>query len=746
MKLLKCLNRLVLTTIIGLVVVSSRFSSAEQEAKPEAEKQQVPIAKSIIVKSPVDGVLYGRVKNVALELQNQAEKEQRRAILILRITPGSSQFHQVQGLAKFLTSTKLSQVTTVAWIPKTVKGNNVVLALACKEIIMHPDAELGDIGRGQALDKDEQQAVLSLVEKRHNIKLSPALVLGMMDPQQAVLKIKVQMGPPGQETTESQIVTPKELRLKLENKVVILDVLEIKDPGITGTFSGKQARALGILVVQTAESRDEIAKRYNLPREALREEIAFGEAPRVRLIKVDGMIEPILQQFIERQIERSVADGANLLIFEIDSPGGLVFSSEQLANAIASLDSEKVRTVAYIPREALSGAAMIALGCDEIYMHPGARMGDIIPIQSPDGQRFEKVPAKILTLVKAMLAELAEKKNRPPALAEAMSDAEQKVYRVTHPENGRVWYMSDARIREDNVQWIKGPMVAETDDRTALIVYGKRAHELLLAEPPVEDFEDLKQRLGIPPGTKVPTVGRNWVDTLLYVLNYPFVTGLLFVIGGICIYLELHFMTGLLGIISALCFSLFFWSRFLNGTAGWLEVILFLLGLGCIGLEIFVIPGFGVFGVSGGLLLLSSLILASQTWGNLEPNADFTTMSKTVGTLIASILSVVVMAMLMSRYLPHMPLLNQMILSPPGLNEPRDDTEPRLRPKDADGELREQLLVGEQGTAMSILRPAGKAEIAGRFLDVVSEGPYIQQGAQIEVIEVSGNRIVVREA
>ena len=75
--------------------------------------------------SPVDDVVFGRVKNAALTLQNQAQTQQRRAVLVLEITPGSSPFHQVYGLAKFLSSIEIRDVTTVAWIPEAVNGNNV---------------------------------------------------------------------------------------------------------------------------------------------------------------------------------------------------------------------------------------------------------------------------------------------------------------------------------------------------------------------------------------------------------------------------------------------------------------------------------------------------------------------------------------------------------------------------------------------------------------------------------------------
>ena len=198
--------------------------------------------------------------------------------------------------------------------------------------------------------------------------------------------------------------------------------------------------------------------------------------------------------------------------------------------------------------------------------------------------------------------------------------------------------------------------------------------------------------------------------------------------------------------MSALCFALFFWSRFLGGTAGWLEVVLFVLGIACIMLEIFVVPGFGVFGVSGGLLVFASLVLASQTFGNLEPNEDLRVMSRSVGTLAGSIVSVIIAAALLNRFLPNIPFLNSMILTPPDYQD--DPDAPRLPPElTSPGQSRyghDGTLVGQRGQAVSTLRPAGKAQFGDDWIDVVSDGPYIEEGTEVEVLSVAGNKIVVR--
>ena len=708
------------------------------------EKAKTPLGQFITVSSPVDDAVFARVTNAAIKLQNQSAQDGRPAILVLQIEPGTSQFHHVQGLAKFLTSAQVSNLTTVAWIPQTVTGPNVMVALACKQIVMHPEAELGDIGRGKPLDPDEQQAALALAQKRHNPKLNSALVRGMMDQQVQLLRARLRVNQAGRDELETRVVTKDELETlrKTDIRIEDVDQTPVKESGQLGTFKGSTARALDILVVQTAETRATVAEYYGLPRETLREQSADKETRKVRLIKVEGIIDHLQESFLMRQIDRAVADGAQAIVFEIDSPGGLMMSSVNLAQTIARLEDHKVRTIAYVPRAAISGAAIISLGCDEIYLHPDAKIGDAGPIEMRPGQPFERAPEKILSPLRASLKELAEKKTRPVAICEAMADRSLKVFQVTHRDNGRVWYMSEAEVHASAGEWILGPQLRETNGELLFTVNGTRANELKLAEAPVGDLDELKLRIGLPIGSPIKIIQKTWVDDLVFRLNRPGMVVLMIVLGVALIYLELHFMTGILGILSVLCFALFFWARFLGGTAGWLEVTLFVIGLSCLAIEFFAIPGFGVFGVSGILLMVASLVLAGHTW-----SFDFTTnleeLTWLTGQVMLSVGVVAVMGASAARYLPQIPLFESMILGPPGGPE----TEPRLRPEvlDTTTGAGESLSIGQQGRALTMLRPSGKASLNDRVFDVVSEGPFITPDTPIEVIVISGNKIVVRQ-
>jgi membrane-bound serine protease (ClpP class) len=681
-----------------------------------------------------------------LAVGERAAQEKKRGVLVLQIGNGSSPFHQIRGLAKFLAD-EVPAVLTVAWVGESVTGDHAVLALACQEIIMHPDAVLGDISLGTPLEADEETFVLNLADRRKNRKVNKALVAGLLDRGKEVLWAQVELKNEGGAGRETRILSPAGYEELRNSGAQIIEVKTIKVAGAPGVFSGDRARELDILAMHKAQSRDEVAALYRLPRESMREDSAGRDPQKAIVIKIDGTIDPLLEQFVLRQVDRAMAAGSNLLIFEIDSPGGRPDSSIKLAHTIAYLDENRVRTIAYIPHKADSGGAFIALACDEIYMRPEARLGDAARLENNEGGGAVHVANKALI---ASLRELAEKKRRSQGLAQAMADKDVAVFEFVHQETSQIAFMDDAEFHAANGPWKKGRQIAGTGQGELLLVDARTAHTLKLAEAPVQDFDDLKSRLGLGRQDNVPVSARTWVDSLIFALNSRSATVLLFVVGLMCLYFEAHFPSGFFGICASVCFGLFFWSRFLGGTAGWLEIVLFVLGAALLAIEIFLLPGFGIFGISGIVLCVSSLVLASQTFIIPASNYELKQLTGSVFTIGGSVAGVVVLASIFSRFLPRIPLYNSMILTPPGAEEPGVN-EPRLRPEPGQSAAinplleRDQALVGKQGVAVTVLRPSGRAMFDEEFVDVVSEGPYISSGRKIEVLAVSGNRVIVRE-
>ena len=451
------------------------------------------------------------------------------------------------------------------------------------------------------------------------------------------------------------------------------------------------------------------------------------------LIRFEGPITPMLQGYLFRKLDEAEHRGEDLVIIEIDSPGGYLDASLAIAKRLR--DIEWARTVAYVPNQALSGAAIVALGCDEIIMDPDAKLGDAGPIFQGDDFQFHYAPEKIRSDLAQDVRDLAAKKGRPPALAEAMVDMDLVVYSVENTETGEQTYMADHEIESDEnpSRWKKGPPVGESREGKFLDVNGVRAVELHMARGNVSSREELKRRYGPEYFRTVEPSG--W-DTAITILNMPLVTGLLFVIGLIALYVEFSAPgIGLGGLTTVLCFGLFFWSRFLGGTAGWLEVILFVSGLMFLAVELFVLPGFGIAGLSGLLLLLASLVLASHTFVIPRTPRELTVLTHTLVMIFLSGGTFVAAAVMFSRHFGSIPLFNKLAIQPPDATDPAEGSAGQ----------RLNLQVGNTGIADSLLRPAGKARFADRYVDVVTEGAFITKGSPVKIIEITGNRVVVSE-
>ena len=678
------------------------------------------------------------VRNRMLDLVRRSDREGKDAALVLVFSPGSSTVGNVNDLARVLIQDDTSTVKTIAWVRDRLVGSHVIAVLACHEIMMSPEAAIGDIGRGQKVPSDEAEFVRRLVGRRRNPRIAPAVAEAMMDPSVGVVRVNVA----GEDAEDEwRLVTPVDVQELIRGGAEVRATERIHDPGQLAVFNANEATRLRFLVTDIARSEDDIRYAWHLPPESRRDP-RDGDVPlKVQVIAIHGTITPVLSEFVLREIRRTTAEGANLLIFDVDSPGGILYSSEAIANTIADLDPKKVTTVAWIEHDAISGAAIAALGCDQIVMTPDARIGDAGVITVAEDGAFDRVPEKRDSPLLTTLEILAEKKDRPKAILHAMVDRNLHVFEVTQRQTGRKTFLSQLEIDAADGEWIKGAMVPESRDGLLLTVSGKRAHDLHIAEAPCDSIEELRQRLGIPESTSLKPRSATWVDVLVFALNTGVGGFALISVALLCLYLEAHLPGGFFGICATVFFAMFFWSRYLGGTAGSLELILFLVGTGLLLLEIFVVPGFGVFGISGILLIFGSLIMASHTFAGMSAGERFEESMSSLGSVAGALVTVIVVASVLNHFLPFMPIVGRLILTPPG--QIANDSGPKLTPEAFDGSG--PVAVGDQGTATSILRPAGKATFGEQYVDVVSDGSWIDHGSPIEVVRVAGNRVIVRE-
>lgn len=225
-----------------------------------------------------------------------------------------------------------------------------------------------------------------------------------------------------------------------------------------------------------------------------------------------------------------------------------------------------------------------------------------------------------------------------------------------------------------------------------------------------------------------------WVDITVEYLNWWLITGLLLVVGLTGLYMEAmapgH---GVGGLLAATCFLLLFWSHFLGGTAGWLAVLLFLSGLALIAVEILLLPGSVVPGLAGSTLILVSLVLACQGFLIPQTVQQLHTLAGTMAMVLVSCGIFVVAAVVITRRMDSLPLLNRLTLAPP--DDPATD-------KPAAGSNAGPA-VGDLGIAHTPLRPGGKGRFGERAIDVLACGDFLDRGTPIRVVRVTGNQILV---
>lgn len=495
--------------------------------------------------------------------------------------------------------------------------------------------------------------------------------------------------------------------------------------------------ALTLLLPLTSPTASTVLAQENIEKVPDARQPRPDKINKVVVIEFEGEINYERERYFNARFKQAKAVGCDVLIVEIDSPGGLKIESLKMARLIR--DCDWAYTVVFIKNEAISGGALMSLGSDEIQISPNAKFGDIGEIGFDTEQfAWRLIEPKIESYLSRDARDLAESKGRPAALAESMVDKDVVVY-TKQSEQGVAEFTS-ARVDDDQQPVAPWRVVPETGAERFLTLSGQRAKQLGVAQRFAESRAEVLASFDGGDTSNVDVFIHTTTDTIVHLLNTPFITGLLLVGGLVALYFELTAPgIGVGGLVSALCAALFFWSRMSGGTSGWLEVILFLAGIIFIVMEIFVIPGFGVAGLGGALLLLSSVVLASQDFVVPQTVWDWNRLLVSLLTVACSGLIFLVAAFFITRSLGSIPLFNRLVLTPDGPVSVAEDG------KGAAVAEQPEIAVGDWGKASSLLRPSGRAVFNGRSFDVVSDGSFVDPDTPVKVVRIQGNVITVAE-
>lgn len=414
---------------------------------------------------------------------------------------------------------------------------------------------------------------------------------------------------------------------------------------------------------------------------------------KVYVVDIEGMIDLGLAPYVKRVVSEAEKNSAEAIIFKVNTFGGRVDAATQIKDAIIN---SQVKTIAFIDKRAISAGALISLSCDKIVMVPGASIGATTVVDESGSKQSEKAQS----YMRAEMRSTAERTGRRTDIAEGMVD--------------------ERLIIEGLV------------DSTKLITLtSKEAVHYGIADTIIGDLSKLLEAFNLSKA-EVVNLDSNWAEDFIRFLNNPIITSILIMVALVGMFTEIKTPGwGLPGTAAVIALALFFGSSYILELASAIEIIMFVVGLVLLIIEIFVLPGFGIFGVMGIILMIASLFL-----GLIAdfPLVDWNMLSFAIIQLASAFVLGAIVIYILLKFLPKTQIWNKLVL------QTNIDAKSGYV-----STIQAKELIGKKGKALTDLRPSGTVLIDNKRIDVVTAGEYIERGNKIIVISEEGSKVVVEK-
>ncbi|MBK8947077.1 MAG: nodulation protein NfeD [Ignavibacteriae bacterium] len=415
---------------------------------------------------------------------------------------------------------------------------------------------------------------------------------------------------------------------------------------------------------------------------------------KVYVAEIDGMIDLGLAPFVKRVVDEAEKNSASAIIFKINTFGGRVDAATQIKDAILN---SKVQTIAFIDKRAISAGALISLSCEKIIMVEGASIGATTVVDEGGTKQSEKAQS----YMRAEMRSTAEKTGRRTDIAEGMVDE-----RVV--------------VQELN------------DDSTKLITLtSEEALKFGIADSVLNEMDDVLESMNLE-NAEVINLKSNWAEDFIRFLNNPIITSILLMIALVGLFTEIKTPGwGLPGTAALIALALFFGSGYILELASIIEIIIFVIGLVLLLIEIFIIPGFGITGIIGIILMFGSLF-----FGLISdfPLIDWDIISMAIIQFASTLVLTIIVIFSVLKFLPKSEMWGNLIL--------KKNIEER---SGYAAEIEVKNLIGKMGIALTDLRPSGIALIENKRIDVVTSGDYIPKETHVTIISEEGSKVVVEK-
>lgn len=423
----------------------------------------------------------------------------------------------------------------------------------------------------------------------------------------------------------------------------------------------------------------------------------FADTTTFYVIEIKQEINAASAKKLSKGFREAKNINANYIIIHLNTYGGAVNAADSMRTLILNSSTP---TIAFIDNQAASAGALISIACDSIYMRRGSSIGAATVVN----QTGEPMPDKYQSFMRAMMRSTAEVTGRDPQIAEAMVDPYIHIPGII--DSGKVLSFTPEEAILHN--YCEG--VVESLDQIATIVSGENSYNIIHQKL---SFAEL---------------------VLLFFLN-PIVQGILLmvIIGGI--YFELQSPgIGFPSAAAILAAILYFSPLYIEGIANNWEIIVFVIGVLLILAEIFVIPGFGVAGISGIILMITGLSFAMIENDLFYNQGDYNfsiVVAPIAKVLLSSFLSLSLSIYLASKLfksnrLPNISLKTTL----------KGDTAFSLNKDNSD-----QSYVGKIAIVKTAMRPSGKIEIEEQRLEATLESGFADTGDTVLITKIDGGRL-----
>lgn len=433
--------------------------------------------------------------------------------------------------------------------------------------------------------------------------------------------------------------------------------------------------------------------------------LSFGQSKpdtREKLIykfDIKEEIAPPVWHHTRKALKEAAALNADVILIHMNTYGGMLESADSIRTAILQSD---IPVWVFIDNNAASAGALISIACDSIYMRPGANIGAATVVD----QSGKPLPDKYQSYMRSMMRSTAEATGRDPDIAQAMVDPRIAIEGIT--DSGQVvTFTTSEAIRYKFAN-------AEANTIKDILKVTKTGK-----------YKIVEQQLTA-------------TDKIIGFLTKPFISGILImiIIGGIYFELQTPGIGFPLGaaVVAAI---LYFMPLYIEGLAANWEILLFIVGVVLVIIELFAIPGFGVAGISGIVLIVTGLTLS------MIDNIGFDFSRVAFKGVVISFFIVIIasFASLVSSFFITRKLFgSHTMFGDLALMSTQESSKGFVS---ADRHYAD--MVGVQGTTRTILRPAGKIEINGEVFDAVAASGYIEKDEAITVISYENAQLIVRK-